>query len=106
LRDISAAAERGDVYAQCNLAAMYYNGKGVEQDFAQAFAWLRKAADQGYTEAPFNLGAMYADGEGVVKDITQAVAWLRKAAEQGDADAQEALGKIESSRPIDPKQAW
>ena len=30
---------------------MYANGKGVKQDFKEAFKWLQKSADQGYAKA-------------------------------------------------------
>ena len=37
-------AEQGDVAAQASLGAMYANGDGVPQDYAQAVVWYRKAA--------------------------------------------------------------
>jgi len=38
------AAERGDAEAQYNLDLMYYNGRGVPQDYIQAHLWLNLAA--------------------------------------------------------------
>jgi hypothetical protein len=67
---------------------MYYNGRGVPQDYVQAVKWWRKAADQGDALAQSNLGRIYGDGQGVPQDYVQAVKWLRKAAKQGHADAQ------------------
>ncbi|MFD0966080.1 tetratricopeptide repeat protein [Seminibacterium arietis] len=40
-------AEQGDAKAQRMLGLMYYNGKGVEQDYQQAFEWSQKSAEQG-----------------------------------------------------------
>jgi TPR repeat protein len=37
---------------------MYHDGKGVQQDFKQAVAWLRKAADQGHMKAHLCLGSL------------------------------------------------
>jgi TPR repeat protein len=42
------AADQGDQLAQFKIGLLYYNGKGVAQDYAQAMSWYRKAADQGY----------------------------------------------------------
>jgi hypothetical protein len=56
------------VQAQYNLAIVYYQGEGVQQDYKQAAAWYRKAADQGYAGAQHNLGLMYYQGEGVQQD--------------------------------------
>jgi TPR repeat protein len=70
----------------------YYNGVGVEKNFAEAVKWFRKAAEQNYAEAQFRLGWCYANGRGVTKNQVEAVKWFRKAAEQNDAPAQNALG--------------
>src|SRR5215467_5458681 len=70
----------------------YYYGRGVEQNYAKAAEWYRKAADQGVADAQARLGVMYAYGQGVPNNDTEAVKWYRKAADQGDADAQTRLG--------------
>jgi TPR repeat protein len=44
------AADQGFAYAQGRLAAMYVNGQGVPQDYAEAVKWFR-AADQGNADA-------------------------------------------------------
>ena len=71
---------------------MYDFGRGVQQDYAQAAGWFRKAAEQGFASAQLNLGAAYYEGQGVSQDYAQAAAWFRRAAEQGDATAQFNLG--------------
>ncbi len=87
-----ALAESGDQIAQANLGWMYANGRGVEQNDAEAVRWYRKAAEQGYASAQYNLGWMYANGRGVEQNDAEAVRWYRKAAEQGYASAQYNLG--------------
>jgi len=86
------AAEQGNAKAQVNLGVMYYEGKGVTQDYQEAVKWYRKAAEQGLAGAQYNLGNGYYNGIGVTQDFAEAEKWYRKAAEQGDADAQHALG--------------
>ena len=39
--------QQGDADAQFELGFCYANGKGVEQDQAEAVSWYRKAAEQG-----------------------------------------------------------
>jgi hypothetical protein len=71
---------------------MYYDGKGVPQDYAEAVRWYRKSAEQGYAMAQIDVGFMYQEGKGVPQDYAEAVRWYRKAADQGDAKAQYDLG--------------
>ena len=70
------------------------DGKGVQQNDAEAVKWYRRAADQGHAEAQYNLGVMYDDGQGVQQDYAEAVKWYRRAAEQGHAKAQFNLGNM------------
>ena len=51
LQEWIPAAEAGDAVAQYNLGIMYYNGKGVPQDYAEAVKWYRLTADQGDADA-------------------------------------------------------
>ena len=90
----SKAAEQGDADSQFFLGGMYYFGRGVQQDYAEAVKWYRKAAEQGDAAAQFCLGGMYAQGKGVKQDYAETVKWLRKAAGQGDADSQFCLGDM------------
>jgi Sel1 repeat len=76
---------------------MYLNGKGVSQDYKQAFEWYRKAAEQGNMLAQSQLGYMYGGGLGIPKDSGQALQWYGKAAERGYAHAQCALGTMYES---------
>lgn len=78
-------AEQGDASAQLSLGLLYYEGKGVPQDYAHAIVWIRKAALQGNAEAQATLGGVYELGKGVDQDGAEAAAWYRMAAEQGNA---------------------
>ena len=42
-----ALAALGNADAQTNLGYAYSNGRGVEQDYAEAVKWYRLAAEQG-----------------------------------------------------------
>lgn len=70
----------------------YEYGDGVQQNYAEAAKWYRKAAEQGDAEAQLNLGNAYFTGQGVKQDAAEAAKWYRKAADQGDPIAQNNLG--------------
>jgi TPR repeat protein len=76
-------AEQGSAIPQYNVGAMYENGKGVPQDFAEALKWYRLAAAQGGAGAEYNLGGMYANGKGVERNYIIAHMWFNLAAAQG-----------------------
>ena len=97
---------------------MYYQGYGVEQDYAEAINWLeraymqgesraeciidlmypeavkwyKKVAAQGCAHAQCKIGIMYAGGDRVEQDYAEAAKWFEKAAKQGFAKAQYLLG--------------
>ncbi len=85
------AANRGNPYAQSELAYMYASGEGTTQNYQSAFEWYQKAANQGLASAQFTLGQMYAHGLGVQVDKAQAHAWYKKAASSGFGPAKKAL---------------
>ena len=95
---LRAYAEQGNPFAQYNLGVRYYNGQGVEQSYAEAAKWWRKAAEQGNALAQYNLGLRYERGQGVEQSYAEAAKWYRKAAEQGDEDAKKALQRLEQER--------
>lgn len=51
-------AEQANAPAQCNLAAMYFQGWGVEQDHAKALAWYCTSAQQGNLEKQTKLSTI------------------------------------------------
>ena len=46
------AAEQGNPEAQHNMAAMYFDGRGIPQDYVQAYAWFSVAAANGVEISP------------------------------------------------------
>jgi len=73
---LKRSAAQGDLSAQVSLGAMYIQGTGVPQDYAEATKWLRKAAERGDRQAQGLLGSLYFDGLGVPKDYIEAYMWL------------------------------
>lgn len=92
LRKWRPLAETGDTAAQTNVGLLYYEGKGVPQNYEEAIKWYTLAASQGYPDACFNLAVAYSDGKGVERDPTQALKWYQVAADAGYAPAQLILG--------------
>lgn len=88
---LARGASAGSADAQYQLASLYRLGRGVPQDEALAFKWMKAAAEQGHVRAEFNLGTMYLAGRGVDRDIGRARTWLLKAAAQGYREASFAL---------------
>jgi TPR repeat protein len=88
------AAEQGVAEAQNDLGAMYHQGQGVPQDYAEAMKWFRKAAEQGQADAQSNLGVMYVAGQGVPQDYVQAYLWFILAAAQGNENAAKNRGLV------------
>lgn len=92
LRELRIMAVAGNADAQLSLGGVFFKGKEVDQDYAEAAKWFRLAARQGLPQAQFNLGMMYDTGTGVILNHTEAVEWYRLAAQQGLALAQLNLG--------------
>lgn len=88
------SAEEGDAESQNRLAYRYYDGNGVEKDYAEAFKWWLKAAGQNHLIAQYNVALSYEKGEGIEQDYTKAIDLYKKAADKGLAAAQHALGLL------------
>ena len=85
-------AARGNTTAMNNLANLYDQGQGVDEDPAQAARLLKQAAKLGDPVAQLNLGLAYEKGRGVERNNQTAAHWFRQAAVKGDKDAQFNLG--------------
>lgn len=83
-------AQEGNAQACHNIAILYLNGQGVEQDTEQGKMWCLKAAERGHTIAKTHLGFLFAE-EG---NMSAAIQWWEQAAQEGNADAQNQLGLI------------
>lgn len=92
---LSAAANRGASRAVLNLARMYAQGLGIEQNVAEAikrFEHVAKLPDSGDTfQARIELGRIFSRGLGIVVDKRMALKWYSAAAQiaTDDDDADE-----------------
>lgn len=76
------------------LAAKYFQGDGVPQDYQRAATLFRQTAEHGNDIAQFNLGYMYQNGLGLPVDYGKACVFYQAAAAQGYRPAQEALKNL------------
>ena len=77
-------AKRGKASAQFNLCQMYFLGRGVSQNYAEALNWCTLAADQGNAKAQNTIGRMYDTGRGLEQNFTRAYMWYALAVEQAN----------------------
>jgi hypothetical protein len=89
------AAERGHVFAMCNVGYMYGFGKGIPQSDVKSFEWYERAATAGNAHAMYQVGVSYLNGEGVDKNRSEAVRWFQESAEGGEEDARLALDTLD-----------
>jgi TPR repeat protein len=111
LREWTPLAEAGNRHAQFNLALMYADGLGVEQDHGRAAELFRSAAAAGMAEAQYELGSAYLTGRGLPADHGLSAFWLEKAARQGLANAQYSLAAayeigLGVTRDLDEAVTW
>ncbi len=71
------AAEQGDTKAQAAAAMLYANGKGVQQNYAEAGKWWIKAAEGGDLTAARHAWNLYRNGEGVERNAAIANQWAK-----------------------------
>jgi TPR repeat protein len=62
--DDRGLAEKGNVVSMFNVGVAYSRGLGVEQSYAEAAVWYRRAAEKGFAGARYNLACFYRDGRG------------------------------------------
>ena len=97
-----AAAEQGNMIAQCNLGYCYSLGYGVKEDYKKAGKWYAKAikklidlANHNDADAQFHLGFCYESGfyelYPLIRGHETAIEWFKKSAERGCSLAQEKL---------------
>ncbi|MDF1530118.1 MAG: transglycosylase SLT domain-containing protein [Sedimenticola sp.] len=78
---------------------MYEHGRGVKQDYQEAFRLYCMAADFGDQEAYYDLGWMYFNNRGVAQDPAIAAGWFRRAAQSGDPLAKRMLTVLADVEP-------
>ncbi|MCS6761728.1 MAG: peptidoglycan-binding protein [Candidatus Devosia symbiotica] len=79
--ELRQAAANGDARAQFEVAAIFSEGRAIEQDYSQAAVWYERAAAHGFAPAQYRLGNLYEIGTGVDKDLEVARLWYQRAAE-------------------------
>jgi TPR repeat protein len=79
-----AASYFSDPSAQYNLARLYLDGVGVEQDARQAARWFNLAAVKGHYPSQALLGHLLVNGEGVPRQRAPGLMWLTLAREAAD----------------------
>ncbi len=96
VQEVIDAAQKGDMYAQLMLGALFEDGTdpSIPQDITEAAKWYAKAAKQGYPKAQHNLALLYEDGRGVKQNYTEAAKWYAKAAKAGFSEAQNNLAVL------------
>jgi localization factor PodJL len=95
--ELRQAAADGDARAQFEVAAIFTEGRAVEQDYAEAAKWYERAAAQGLAPAQYRLGNLYETGTGVEKNLETAKLWYQRAAEAGNRMAMHNLAALYAS---------
>jgi TPR repeat protein len=88
LKELQAAAAKGNPKAEAALGEMLLRGEGIPRDEPRAVAMLEKSARAGNADAAFRIGMLLSRGEsGVAQDLTRSRAYFRAAAAGGVAEA-------------------
>ncbi|MEP4336748.1 MAG: tetratricopeptide repeat protein [Roseobacter sp.] len=106
LAEFRPLAEQGDAKAQHWLGLMYFEGKGVPQNFDKALKWYRLAAEQGDRAAQNSLGVLYvgytdgdvtvySDGRKGTSDHFRAHMWFNIAASFGSGHSMRNIKSVE-----------
>lgn len=95
--ELRRAAADGDARAQFEIAAIYTEGRAIEQDYAEAAKWYERSAAQGLVPAQYRLGNLYETGTGVEKNLETAKLWYQRAAEAGNRMAMHNLAALYAS---------
>lgn len=94
LKQFRIDAEKGDVPAMINIAAMYRNGSAVPQDDTASFGWHMRAAQTGNLTAETLVAEDYIKGYGVPVNYVAGASWYRSAAERGNAAGMNGLADL------------
>ncbi|MCA1403918.1 SEL1-like repeat protein [Ensifer sp. IC3342] len=81
------AAKGGDPLAFYEIGSRFTEGRGVNEDPAEAVKWYQRAADAGVIPAEYRLANLYEKGSGVARDPVKAKTLYLKAAAAGNASA-------------------
>lgn len=88
VRELEAAAAKGNPRAEAALGELLLRGDGLPRDDARALSLLEKSARVGHGPAAFRLGFLLSRGEnGAARDPARGVAYFRAAAAAGEPEA-------------------
>lgn len=97
-------AEKGDADCQACLADMYYDGRGVKQDYGEAIKLYTQIIEKsdpaammslgGHMRIKYRLGLCYFNGQGVEKNKEKAIELWRQSAEGGYDPAIQSLKEL------------
>ena len=94
LPELEQRARAGYPVAMTRLGDLYFQGRGVPQNYDTARQWYQKAADKGLRSAMGRMGELSLRGLGVPKDPIVARQWYEKAAAKGFPPAFNQLGRL------------
>ena len=130
------SAYSGDAKAQYEVGKCYFYGDGVDQNFIDAYRWLRKAVKNGNDEAKylyaecfnyrlteeqrativaaefddadaqFQMGMWYYEGEIVDEDLFESKLWFQRAKNNGHKKAKKMIEEVEDLIYYDYYYYW
>jgi len=104
MRSLAETADHA--YAQYYVGMMYLNGQGVEQSYADAGTWFRKAAEHSIPQAQYKLATLYFNGQGVPRDFEYAYAWYSAGASHKHTKSLESVAEARAKlSPEELKEA-
>ncbi len=91
---LRTAALAGDPGAAYEIAARYFDGRGLEANGVEALRWFELARAAGSVPAAYRLGGIYEKGQGVTKNLAEARRYYLLAAEGGHIKAMHNLAVL------------
>jgi len=81
IRNLIEKSNKDDANAQFELAEMYFDGEGIDENKGLAIQLLQKSANLNNRNAQNLLGYIYGEGDGTTVDIDKGIFWIKKAVE-------------------------
>lgn len=91
------AAMTGDPRALFEIGNRYMEGRGVQENLAEAAKWFETSAAKGFAPALYRMGNFNEKGLGMPRNLTKAVDWYQQAAKQGNTSAMHNLAVLFAS---------
>jgi len=93
-RLMEAAEQPEAADEQYQLANLYRDGIGVEENARKAAEYYRRAAEQGHADAMCELARCFEEGRGVSQNTNRAYEWYQKALDGGKTDVEKDLARV------------